>query len=350
MDISGMVNTLKSVLSALEKLGHQVQLITPAICHTFSCPSYPEVKLANKPYKQVAESLERFEPHAIHIATEGPMGLAARKYCIKNNLQFTTGYHTHIPQYLSSRYLLPKSISYLWLRWFHAPSRAVLVPAQRIKNILGQRGFKNLVLCERAVDTAHFKARERDLSCIQRPLYLYVGRLATEKNIDAFLQITMPGTKWVIGDGPLREQLQQRYPEVVFLGTKLYDELPAYYNCADVMVFPSRTDTVGAVLLEAMACGVPIAAFPVDGVRDVVIEGRTGIMHENLGHAISGALRLSRIDIRRQALHYSSSRSAKKFLRNLHPVRNLKKGKDIRQGDSSTFEAELRTFDSQMKR
>lgn len=321
-EINGVVTTLKATAQCLRGNGHDVQIVSVENLPTFACPTYPELRLAYKPYSKIAAALEALEPDCIHIATEGPMGLAARRYCLKHGLEFTTAYHTRFPEYLCARSRLPLALSYRWLKWFHGPSKAVMAPTPRIKEVLVQRGFKNVVLWGRGVDIDHFKPAEPDYSCIERPLYLYVGRVAVEKNIEAFLRIDLPGTKWVIGDGPQREALQKSYPQVRFLGAKPHRDLPSYYNCADVFVFPSLTDTFGLVLVEAMACGIPVAAYPVEGPIDVVAHGKSGILDRDLTRACFNALALSRAEVRAHALGYSWESATRQFLQHLHPVRN----------------------------
>jgi len=322
--INGVVNTLIATGKCLRGSGHEVRTISPHGLSTFACPTYPEIRLAYRPYNKVAASLDAFEPDCIHIVTEGPMGLAARRYCLHRGLDFTTAYHTRFPEYVHARSRLPLALTYRWLRWFHGPSRAMMVPTPRIKEALEQRGFRNTALWSRGVDTAHFAPGAREDSCIERPLLLYVGRLSVEKNIEAFLQIDVPGTKWVIGDGPLGGMLQEKYPQVRFLGAKPHQDLPCFYNCADVFVFPSRTDTFGLVLIEAMACGVPVAAYPVEGPIDVVAHGRSGILHRDLTLACREALVLRRADARAHALGYSWEAATAQFMQHLHPVRPLR--------------------------
>jgi glycosyltransferase involved in cell wall biosynthesis len=319
--VNGVVNTLEATRRQLRQDGHEVQLVGPGDLETFSCPSYPEIRLARKPYAKVAAMLDAFQPDCIHIATEGPMGLAARRYCITHGLDFTSSYHTRSPEYVRSRSLIPLALSYRWLRWFHGRSKAVMVPTLGIKQILEQRGFRNVVLWGRGVDTDMFKPGEQDLYSIKRPLFLYVGRIAIEKSVEDFLRLDLPGGKWVIGDGPQREMLEQRYPHARFLGAKRHEELAAYYNCADVLVFPSRTDTFGLVMAEAMACGVPVAAYPVEGPLDVVEYGRSGILDHDLGRACFDALLLDRAGVRAHALRFSWSSATRQFLHNLHPVK-----------------------------
>jgi len=320
--VNGVVNTLRATQQCLQSKGHEVLMLAPRDFRTFACPTYPEIRLAYKPYAKIAAALDAFTPDCIHIATEGPMGLAARRYCLRRKLDFSTAYHTRFPEYLSARKLLPKALTYRLMRWFHGPSKAIMVPTPKMKESLDARGFHNVVLWSRGVDTAHFKPGVEDHACIERPLFLYVGRVAVEKNIEAFLKLNLPGTKWVIGDGPQREELEQRYPQVRFLGAKGHDELPAYYNCADVFVFPSRTDTFGLVLIEAMACGVPVAAYPVEGPIDVVANGRSGVLHEDLATACMQAQQLSRDEVRAYAAGYSWEAATLQFLQHLHFARS----------------------------
>lgn len=319
--VNGVVNTLKATQQCLANSGHEGHVISPSGLRTFACPTYPEILLARKPYGKVESTLDAFAPHCIHIATEGPMGLAARRYCLNRALDFTTSYHTRFPEYVRSRSIIPLALTYRWLRWFHAPAKAVMVPTPGIKQILEQRGFRHVVLWGRGVDTAYFRPERCNYPCIERPLHLYVGRIAVEKNIEDFLRLDLPGAKWVIGDGPLREALEQRYPAVRFLGAKDHNELAPYYNCADVFVFPSRTDTFGLVMAEAMACGVPVAAYPVEGPLDVVAHGRSGMLDHDLARACFDARHLRRSKVRRHALRFSWGAATQQFLRNLHFTR-----------------------------
>ena len=318
--VNGVVNTLKATAACLRGMDHEVLMLAPDDVHTFPCPTYPDIRLALKPYPKVCTRLDGFKPDSIHIATEGPMGLAARRYCLKRGLHFTTAYHTRFPEYVKARTGIPLSWTYRWLRWFHGPSRAIMGPTEKVRQVLAGRGFERLALWGRGVDTEHFAPREIDGSCIARPLFLYVGRLAVEKNVEAFLKLDLPGTKWLIGDGPARDELEKKYPKAHFLGAKPHEQLPAYYNCADVFVFPSLTDTFGLVMAEAMACGVPVAAYPVEGPIDVVANGGSGCLDEDLARACSAALKLNRKDVRRHALGYSWQAATQQFLQHLHPA------------------------------
>ncbi|MDY7579602.1 glycosyltransferase family 1 protein [Herbaspirillum sp. RTI4] len=321
--VNGVVHTLSATQRCLREAGHNVLMVEPRDFHTFACPTYPEIRLAYQPYRKISALLTAFQPDCIHIATEGPLGLAARRYCLRHGLDFTTAYHTRFPEYLSARKLLPQALTYRLLRWFHGRSKAVMAPSPAIKTALEAQGFRNVALWSRGVDADCFKPDVEDRACIERPLFLYVGRVAREKNIEAFLKLDLPGNKWVIGDGPMRAELESRYPQVRFLGAKSHDQLSVYYNCADVFVFPSRTDTFGLVLVEAMACGVPVAAYPVPGPLDVVANGVSGILDEDLGKACHEALKLDRERTREHALTFSWEAATQQFLEHLHPARPM---------------------------
>lgn len=327
--VNGVVNTLKATVACLRGMDHEVLMLAPDDVRTFPCPTYPDIRLALKPYPTVAAKLAAFKPESIHIATEGPMGLAARRYCLKHGLHFSTAYHTRFPEYVKARTGIPLGWTYRWLRWFHGPSRAIMVPTEKVKQVLAERGFQRLALWGRGVDTEHFTPREGDGCRIERPLFLYVGRLAVEKNIEAFLKLNLPGSKWLIGDGPVRDELEKKYPKARFLGAKPHAQLPAYYNCADVFVFPSLTDTFGLVLAEAMACGVPVAAYPVEGPIDVVADGRSGSLDQNLERACLKALTMDREEVRRYALGYSWQAATQQFLQHLYPVKPVVPAKAI---------------------
>lgn len=321
--VNGVVHTLDATAACLRRLGHEVLLQGSAGLPTFAVPACPDIRLACRPYARVAQAIETFAPDALHIATEGPLGLAARKYCLAHGLSFTTSYHTRFPEYLKARFGVPPALAYRWLRWFHAPATAVMVPTPAIAEALAARGFDHLTLWGRGVDTELFRLQARDDAGIMRPLYLYVGRIAAEKNVEAFLDMSLPGTKWVIGDGPLRECYERAYPQVRFLGPRPHHQLAPYYNCADVLVFPSQTDTFGLVLLEAMACGVPVAAYPVPGPIDIVADGISGCLRADLERACFDALRLPREQVRRHAAQFSWQAASRQFLQNLVPVRPL---------------------------
>jgi glycosyltransferase involved in cell wall biosynthesis len=320
--VNGVVRTLKSTRRELEQMGHKVDLLTPLEFTTLPCPTYPEIRLSLFAGKRVARRIRESGCDALHIATEGPLGLAARAYAKRAGLPFTTAYHTRFPEYVQARCGLPLSITYRFLRWFHGPSQAVLVPTRVVKQDLEQFGFPpaQVVLWSRGVDLDVFKPgtpREHDA---KPPVFLCVGRVAVEKNIEAFLELDLPGTKWVAGEGPLLPELQKKYPEVRFTGVLDQIELARLYNAADVFVFPSRTDTFGLVLLEAMACGCPVAAYPVTGPLDVIGDASAGVLHDDLRRACLGALRIERSTARAHAELFSWQACTRQFLEHLHPI------------------------------
>ncbi|MGH9844015.1 MAG: glycosyltransferase family 4 protein, partial [Blastocatellia bacterium] len=261
--VNGVVTTLRKMQEGLSELGHDVRFVTPQGFRSIACPTYPEIRLSLLPYGGVSREIETFSPDAIHIATEGPLGSAARRYCLKRGLSFTSAFHTRFAEYVHARTRIPLGLTYGWLRRFHAPSRALMVPTPAVRRELEARGFGNTVAWTRGVDTVTFSAGERNRLETEPPIFLYVGRVAVEKNIEAFLKIELPGSKWVVGEGPMRAQLERKYPEVYFAGIKTPAELATYYRAADVFVFPSLTDTFGLVMLESLACGTPVAAYPV---------------------------------------------------------------------------------------
>ena len=318
--VNGVVRTLTETSRELIQFGHHVEMITPLEFKTLPCPTYPDIRLSILPYQQVARRIAELAPHAVHIATEGPLGLAARRYCLRHKLAFTTAYHTRFPEYIAARTRLPLSISYAWMRNFHNAGAATMVPTQSIADDLRARGFSKVVLWSRGVDTTLFSPGERDrLEESKPPRFVYIGRVAVEKNIEAFLKLDLPGCKWVVGDGPLLARLQREYPEVHFAGVFPQNELARFYRAADVFVFPSLTDTFGLVLLEAMACGTPVAAYPVAGPRDVVGNSGAGILHEDLREACLQALHLDRNHVRKVAETFSWTAAARQFEQHLHP-------------------------------
>jgi glycosyltransferase involved in cell wall biosynthesis len=318
--INGVVITLQNTIRELERMGHTVTTITPGAFRTIACPTYPEIRLSLFAAGGVARRIDAFAPDALHIATEGPLGLAARRHCVRTRRPFTTAYHTQFPEYIHARSRLPVAISYRWMRWFHAPARALMVATPDIERRLAQRGFTNLTRWSRGVDTDLFHAATPASLEVARPIFLYVGRVAVEKNIEAFLALDLPGVKWVVGDGPARGELQRRFPDAVFFGMKTGDELAWHYRQADVFVFPSRTDTFGLVMLEAMACGTPVAAYPVTGPIDVVRPGISGILDHDLRAAALAALDLPRAAVRTHALDSSWASATEQFVANLHVV------------------------------
>jgi glycosyltransferase involved in cell wall biosynthesis len=317
--INGVVVTLTNTIAELTRTGHDVGVISPQQFPNLPCPTYPEIRLAIFPGGAVAEQIRRFDPDAVHIATEGPLGFAARRACIAASRSYTTAYHTQFPEYVHARSRLPVGITYAWLRRFHGPAKAVMVGTRDIERRLAARGFRNLVRWSRGVDTAVFQPGRRLSRVATGPVFLYVGRVAVEKNIEDFLALDLPGTKSVVGDGPARASLQRRFPTAVFHGMKTGESLAWHYQNADVLVFPSRTDTFGLVLIEAMACGTPVAAFPVTGPIDVVRQGATGMLADDLRIAALAALDLDRAVVHRYAAEYSWQAATEEFVRNLHP-------------------------------
>lgn len=278
---------------AARALGAEVSFLTPQSFRTVAMPSYRDVRLALPPPHKVARLIAQHRPDTIHIATEGPIGMLVRRYCRKRRLPFTTCLHTRFPDYVSARSPVPEAWVWATLRWFHGPSRALMAATPALVNELRGRGFRNVVLQSRGVDTRLFHPREVDLG-LPRPIFLSVGRVAVEKNLEAFLDLDLPGTKVVVGDGPARASLEQRYPNAVFLGMRQGEALAKAYAAADVFVFPSRTDTFGLVLLEALASGLPVAAYPVSGPLDVISDAPVGVLSEDLRAACLRALTIPR--------------------------------------------------------
>jgi glycosyltransferase involved in cell wall biosynthesis len=316
---NGVVSTLRQTGVALGRFGHEVGMVTPNEFRSYPCPTYPEIRLSLLPGPGLAARFRAFQPDAVHIATEGPLGLAARNYCVRRKLPFTTSYHTQFPQYLRARYPIPISLSYRALRWFHGPAVRCMVSTASMRTELAAWGFRNLATWRRGVDTDLFRPRDKSFLNFPRPIAAYVGRVAVEKNIDAFLQMPWHGSRIVIGDGPERARLQARHPDAHFLGFRHGDDLAAHLAAADVMVFPSRTDTFGLVNLEAMACGVPVAAYPVTGPIDVIDDGVTGILDEDLGAAAQRALLLDPQACRDHALRSGWDVCSREFEANLAP-------------------------------
>ncbi|MCR9070923.1 MAG: glycosyltransferase family 1 protein [Alphaproteobacteria bacterium] len=314
--VNGVVRTLTTTAEELVAMGHTVTFVTPDRFRTVPCPTYPEIRLALFPERRMADLLEAAHPCAIHIATEGPLGHAARRYCLSRGLSFTTAYHTRFPEYVSARTGLPPAWTYRVMRRFHAPSSGVMVATASMRRELEANGFANIREWTRGVDVSLFHPRPPILD-LPGPILMYVGRVAVEKNIVAFLAVDHPGTKVVVGDGPQRAELARRYPEVVFVGSKSGEDLAAHYASADVFVFPSRTDTFGLVLIEALASGVPVAAYPVPGPLDVIADSGAGVLDEDLGRAVAGALRIDREVARTRGLSFTWRRAAEMFVENL---------------------------------
>lgn len=304
--VNGVVRTLDTTARCLTQLGHEVILITPDQFRSIPCPSYPEIRLALNAWPRVGQMLSKAHPDSILIVTEGPLGLAARQFCRSKKLKFTTNYSTKFPEYIRLRYPIPEDWIYKLLRWFHNAADSVLVATPSLRRELESKGIRHIAMWGRGVDTDLFQPSASDcFSDLPRPIMLYVGRVAVEKNIEAFLTLPLEGTKVVVGNGPALAQLQRGFPEAVFTGEKHGQELAEHYSAADVFVFPSKTDTFGLVLLESLACGTPVAAFPVTGPIDVINDPNVGVLDDDLSRAVSLALTLDRQACREYALQFS---------------------------------------------
>jgi glycosyltransferase involved in cell wall biosynthesis len=317
--VNGVVRTLDTIGRELRRLGHDVHFITPDLFTSIPCPTYPEIRLAILPGRKMARIIEAWQPCVIHVATEGPVGFAARRYCQKRGLPFTTSFHTRFPEYIEARSGIPARWIYPSLRHFHNAADCIMVATETLRSELGALGFRNLRIWGRGVDVELFKPRDKAFLNDPRPIYLYVGRVAVEKNIKDFLDLNMPGSKVVVGDGPLLDALRRDYPSVRFVGAKQDEELARYYAAADVFVFPSRTDTFGNVVLEALASGVPVAAYPVPGPKDIIGGTEVGALDVDLARAAQKALSISPEACRAFALTYSWRASAEQFLDNVIP-------------------------------
>ncbi len=322
--INGVVRTFDTLAARLTAEGHAVRLLTPDLFRTLPCPSYPEIRLSLCRPRTLAGIIDDFAPTAIHIATEGPLGWATRRYCLRRKLQFSTSFHTRFPEYIHARWRVPLDWSYRFVRAFHRPAQHIMVATQTIETELVRRGFANLVRWTRGVDTDLFRPREKNLYGLPRPISLYVGRIAVEKSVEDFLRLELPGSKVLIGDGPQRPALEQAYPGAHFLGPKVGDELARHYAAADVFVFPSRTDTFGLVLLEALACGIPVAAYPVPGPLDVIADSGAGCLDEDLAAATQQALQIPAAACRAHAESFSWDSSVRQFTANLAMISGSK--------------------------
>ena len=319
--VNGVVRTLEIIQRLLGRRGHAVELLTPERFWTLPCPSYPEIHLSLFPRRRLDAAFAAFGAEAVHIATEGPLGIAARRLCLARGHGFTTSFHTRFPEYVEARLGLPSAWLYAWLRSFHNAGTGIMVATASVARELAARGFRNILPWTRGVDTSLFRPREKSfLTHLARPIWLSVGRIAVEKNLPAFLELPLPGTKLVVGDGPLLPELRRSYPETVFVGAKSGEELARHYAASDVFVFPSRTDTFGLVLLEAIASGLPVAAFPVAGPLDVIGSSGSGALDEDLAAACRRALEIPAESCRRYAERFSWEACAEQFVRNLRPL------------------------------
>ncbi len=327
--VNGVVRTLEGTVQSLRAMGHVVKIISSDAFRTFPLPGYPEIRLAMFAKATIARVIDNFRPDAIHIATEGTLGLAARRVCVRWNIPFSTAFHTRYPDYVHARYRLPRAITWRWLRWFHRPAASVMVATETLKREITSHGFANVRIWSRGADTKLFRPRPGDvvpeLAGLARPLWLNVGRLAVEKNMEGFLDLDLPGTKIVVGEGPQMTMLKAKYPAAVFLGLRHGENLARIFAASDVFVFPSRTDTFGLVLAEALASGLPVAAFPEQAPRDVLgaglvdVQGKgpAGVIDPDLGKAARAALALSREAARAYGLGFSWDACTAQFVENL---------------------------------
>ena len=315
--VNGVVRTLQETIRHLEASGHRTEVIAPDGFRCLPCPTYPEIPLALFPGREVARRIDAARADAVHIVTEGPLGSAARRYCLRRKLPFTSAYHTAFPEYLQARLPGTLGLGYGFMRRFHAPSRAVMVPTGSRARRLAARGFGKVCAWSRGVDAELFRLRAKDFLSDPRPIHLYAGRIAVEKNIEAFLKLDLPGTKYVVGAGPQLARLRTKYPNARYTGYVDDPTLAAFYAAADVFVFPSRSDTFGLVLLEALACSLPVAAFPVTGPLDVIGNSRAGCLDDDLARAIQGALEIPPAVCRDHALGFSWTDATDQFLANI---------------------------------
>ena len=320
--VNGVVRTLAMMAEAARTFGIDVSFLTPQSFRTFAMPSYRDLRLALPYQTKIARLIADIRPDSIHIATEGPIGLSVRRYCRKRGLPFTSSFHTRFPEYVSARLPVPESWVWRALRQFHGPSQAVMAATPALAGELRARGFRNVVLWPRGVDTRQFHPRPVDLG-LPRPVFLCVGRVAVEKNLEAFLDLDLPGTKLIVGDGPARMALARNHPQAVFLGARQGEALAQAYAAADVFVFPSKTDTFGLVLLEALASGLPVAAFPVSGPRDVIGDAPVGVLNDDLRSACLAALEISPQACLAFAATHTWEASVRAFIDNMADIRNV---------------------------
>lgn len=323
--VNGVVQTLFFLKKELEKRNIETFFITPHQFRCFELSVYPEIQIAIPKYSKVKQFVDEIRPDFIHLATEGSLGWAFRFYCLKNNKPFTTSYHSRFPEYFQKLFGIPKILGYAFEKTFHSPSSGIMVSTPSFERHLKGAGFKNIMRWSRGVDHELFRPRSFRLYGTEYPIFLYVGRISKEKNIDAFLSLSLPGKKVVVGEGPYLSVLRSRYPDVFFTGRKVGYDLALQYSSADVFVFPSRTDTFGLVLLEALASGLPVAAYPVTGPLDILEEGISGFLSDNLEQAAISALSIDRNAARERALQFSWSASTDQFLENLNNSKKIRK-------------------------
>lgn len=321
--ISGVVTTLSQTVRHVRQMGHRVLIIHPGRFSTVPCPTYPQIRLAVDPWMRFSRLMNHFQPDAIHIATEGPLGLCCRHYCRKRALSFTTSFTTRFDEYIELRSFISGRYIFRLLKWFHGASARIMTASRPLQRELESKGMGRTVLWPRGVDTALFRIRDKSFLKFPRPVFLYVGRVAVEKNIEAFLSLSLSGTNVVVGDGPQSDRLRRSFPKVRFVGAKFGEELAKFYAAADVFIFPSRTDTFGIVMLESLASGVPVVGYPVRGPADIIKQGETGYFDEDLRSAALRALELDPNVCRAYAEQFSWEKSSKLFIKNLVPVRPI---------------------------
>jgi len=318
--VNGVVTTLVELQQGLLAGGHEVVVVEPSGFKRFACPGYREIELAWRPARGVQQALTEAEPDAIHIATEGPLGSAAHTHCLRHGLAFTTAFHTRFPDILAKALRLPERWGYAWFKRFHAPSSGVMVPSPGMLEILRGHGFERLRQWSHGVDLNLFEPVPGADLGLPRPVFLYVGRVSYEKNLEAFLALDLPGSKVVYGVGPLLDRLMRQHPEVHWRGVVPRSELPRIYSAADSFVFPSRSETFGLVMLEAMACGTPVAAYPVPGPLDVVGTSPGGVLDVDLQRAALRSLEVPRQHARARALEFDWHAVCREFVDHLVPI------------------------------
>ena len=312
--VNGVVRTLQFLAKAASDLGATIDFLTPEGFPTLPLPTYPGLRLALPKPTEIARRIERSRPDIIHVATEGPIGVMTRRYCKSVRRPFTTSYTTRFPEYISARALIPERWTYAALRRFHAPARGTMVVTPTMRDELIRRGFSRVKVWSRGVDHDVFKPGARDALNLPRPIFLCVGRVAVEKNLEALLKLDLPGSTVIVGDGPVRRSLARKYPRAHFIGARFGEALSRIYASADVFVFPSLTDTFGNVLTEALASGLPVAAFPVTGPLDVIGNSGAGILGNDLRAACLAALEIPREKARAHSLRFTWAESARQFL------------------------------------
>jgi glycosyltransferase involved in cell wall biosynthesis len=318
--INGVVTTLTNTVATLKKLGHEVELITPDRFKTYPWPGYPDVGMAFLCGPRLRPIIEAFKPDAIHLVTEGSIGYAARRYCREFGYHYTSSYLSQFPEYFKLRTGFPMWISEAYLRWFHSESDRVMVATASLEKEMQLKGYQRLARWSRGVDTDLFRPRDKDFIKDPRPIFMFTGRVAIEKNVEAFLKLDLPGTKYVVGDGSHKDILAKKYPAIRFTGYQQAENLARFMAAADVFIFPSLTDTFGVVLLEALSSGVPVAAYPVQAPKDVITDSEVGILSDDLQYAAIKALSLNPQTCRRYALEYTWGKCTQQFVDNLVPM------------------------------